>query len=103
MDGGPRILIAGGGYGGLHTALRLERLLRPGEATVTVADPRPYMTCQPLLAETARRQPGATACRGPAARRPASHPGHQGLQRHASRHRHRAVSPGTHPRPERGS
>lgn len=31
MDGVPRILIVGGGYGGMHTALRLERLLRPGE------------------------------------------------------------------------
>ena len=52
-DGGPRILIIGGGYGGMHTALRLERLLRPGEATVTIADPRSYMTYQPLLAEAA--------------------------------------------------
>lgn len=48
-----RILIVGGGYGGMHTALRLERLLRPGEATVTVADPRSYMTYEPLLAEAA--------------------------------------------------
>ena len=29
MGSGPRILIAGGGCGGMHTALRLERLLRP--------------------------------------------------------------------------
>lgn len=53
MSSGPRILIVGGGYGGMHTALRLERLLRPGEATVTIADPRSYMTYQPLLAEAA--------------------------------------------------
>ncbi len=53
MRDGPRILIVGGGYGGMHTALRLERLLRPGEATVTIADPRSYMTYQPLLAEVA--------------------------------------------------
>jgi NADH dehydrogenase len=53
MGGGARILIVGGGYGGMHTALRLERLLRPGEATVLVADPRSYMTYQPLLAEAA--------------------------------------------------
>ncbi len=53
MADGPRILIVGGGYGGMHTALRLERLLRPGEATVMVADPRSYMTYQPLLAEAA--------------------------------------------------
>ena len=37
----------------MHTALRLERLLHPGEATVMVADPRSYMTYQPLLAEAA--------------------------------------------------
>ena len=53
MGSGPRILIVGGGYGGTHTALRLERLLRPGEATVMVAGPRSYMTYQPLLAEAA--------------------------------------------------
>jgi len=53
MGSRPRILIVGGGYGGMHTALRLERLLRQGEATVMVADPRSYMTYQPLLAEAA--------------------------------------------------
>jgi NADH dehydrogenase len=53
MGSGPRILIAGGGYGRMHTALRLERLLRPGEAAVMIADPRAYMTYQPLLAEAA--------------------------------------------------
>ena len=36
----PRILIADGGCGGMHTALGLEELLRPGESTVMVADPR---------------------------------------------------------------
>ncbi len=53
MGSEPRILIIGGGYGGMHTALRLERLLRLGEATVMIADPRSYMTYQPLLAEAA--------------------------------------------------
>jgi hypothetical protein len=47
------ILIVGGGYIGMYTARQLERLLRPGEATVTVVDPRGYMTYQPLLAEAA--------------------------------------------------
>jgi NADH:ubiquinone reductase (H+-translocating) len=47
------IVIAGGGYIGMYTARRLERLLRPGEATVTVVDPRGYMTYQPFLAEAA--------------------------------------------------
>lgn len=53
MGVAPRIHIVGGGYVGMHTALPLERLPRPGEATVMVADPRSYMTYQPLLAEAA--------------------------------------------------
>lgn len=48
----PNILIVGGGRRSMRTALRLERLLRLGEATV-VADPWSYMTYQPLLAEAA--------------------------------------------------
>jgi NADH:ubiquinone reductase (H+-translocating) len=47
------ILIVGGGYIGMYTARRLERLLGRGEATVTVVDPRGYMTYQPFLAEAA--------------------------------------------------
>lgn len=49
----PRILIVGGGYVGMYTALRLRRKLRRGEATVTVVDPSPTMTYQPFLAEVA--------------------------------------------------
>ncbi|MBA2894763.1 NAD(P)/FAD-dependent oxidoreductase [Nonomuraea soli] len=47
------ILIVGGGYVGMYTALGLRRLVRRGEATVTVIDPRGYMTYQPFLAEAA--------------------------------------------------
>jgi NADH dehydrogenase len=47
----PRILIVGGGYVGLYTALRLGHRLRRGEAVVTVVDPRSYMTYQPFLPE----------------------------------------------------
>ena len=47
------ILIVGGGYVGMYTARRLERLLRRSEATVTVVEPRGCMTYQPLLAEAA--------------------------------------------------
>ena len=47
----PRILVVGGGYVGLYTALRLGKRLREGEATVTVVDPRSYMTYQPFLPE----------------------------------------------------
>ena len=47
----PRILVVGGGYVGLYTALRLAKKLQRGEATVTVVDPRSYMTYQPFLPE----------------------------------------------------
>ncbi|MBC6450325.1 NAD(P)/FAD-dependent oxidoreductase [Actinokineospora xionganensis] len=48
-----RILILGGGYVGLYTALGLQRRLRSGEASVTVIDPQPHMTYQPFLPEAA--------------------------------------------------
>ena len=49
----PRILIVGGGYVGMYTAMRLLKKLRRGEATVTVVDPKSYMTYQPFLPEAA--------------------------------------------------
>ncbi|MEV6741066.1 NAD(P)/FAD-dependent oxidoreductase [Streptomyces sp. NPDC051104] len=52
-----RILIVGGGYVGLYTALRLQRKLkaelRRGEAEIVVVSPDPYMTYQPFLPEAA--------------------------------------------------
>ncbi|MFG1703858.1 NAD(P)/FAD-dependent oxidoreductase [Nonomuraea sp. M3C6] len=51
------ILVVGGGYVGLYTALRLQRKLhrelRSGEARVTIIDPQSYMTYQPFLPEAA--------------------------------------------------
>ncbi|MEV4014796.1 NAD(P)/FAD-dependent oxidoreductase [Nonomuraea angiospora] len=51
------ILIVGGGYVGLYTALRLQRRLqrelRGGEARITIIDPQSYMTYQPFLPEAA--------------------------------------------------
>jgi NADH:quinone reductase (non-electrogenic) len=49
----PRILIVGGGYVGMYTALGLQSKLRQGEASVTVVDPQPQMTYQPFLPEAA--------------------------------------------------
>ncbi|MBL7498579.1 NAD(P)/FAD-dependent oxidoreductase [Frankia sp. CNm7] len=49
----PRILVVGGGYVGMYTALRLQRRLRRGEATITVVEPNSYMTYQPFLPEAA--------------------------------------------------
>ena len=51
-----RVLVLGGGYVGLYTALRLRRKLgRTGrtQARITVVDPRSYMTYQPFLPEAA--------------------------------------------------
>lgn len=55
VKGRRRILVLGGGYVGLYTAMRLQRLLRPqieaGTVVVTVVDRRSYMTYQPFLPE----------------------------------------------------
>ncbi|MEV3933973.1 MULTISPECIES: NAD(P)/FAD-dependent oxidoreductase [unclassified Streptomyces] len=52
-----RILVVGGGYVGMYTALRLQRKLRQrlksGEAEIVVVTPEPYMTYQPFLPEAA--------------------------------------------------
>ena len=49
----PHIVIVGGGYVGMYTALRLQQKLRRGEARITVIDPRSTMTYQPFLPEAA--------------------------------------------------
>jgi NADH dehydrogenase len=49
----PRILIAGGGYVGLYTALQLQKMVGRDEMALVVVDPRPYMTYQPFLPEAA--------------------------------------------------
>ena len=47
----PHVLVVGGGYVGMYTALRLQRRLRADEASITVVDPQSYMTYQPFLPE----------------------------------------------------
>jgi NADH dehydrogenase len=49
----PHIVIAGGGYVGMYTALGLQKALRRGEARVTIIDTRSTMTYQPFLPEAA--------------------------------------------------
>ena len=39
----PRLLIVGGGYVGLYSALGLEKRLRPGEAEITLVSRRVFM------------------------------------------------------------
>ena len=53
VAGLPRILVIGGGYVGMYTALRILKKLKYGEAVVTVVDPHSYMTYQPFLPEAA--------------------------------------------------
>lgn len=54
MTGGPtRIVIVGGGYVGLYTALRAQKKLSRGRAEIVVIDPQPNMTYQPFLPEAA--------------------------------------------------
>ncbi|MGH2747673.1 MAG: NAD(P)/FAD-dependent oxidoreductase [Actinomycetota bacterium] len=48
-----RILIVGGGYTGLYTALRLEKKLRKAEADITLVSAESFMTYQPFLPEAA--------------------------------------------------
>lgn len=54
-SGPTQILLIGGGYVGMYTALRLQRTLHlaQGEASITVVDPQSYMTYQPFLPEAA--------------------------------------------------
>ena len=49
----PHVLILGGGYVGMYTALRLKHKLRGGEAEISIIDPKSYMTYQPFLPEAA--------------------------------------------------
>jgi NADH dehydrogenase len=53
QSGPTRILVVGGGYVGMYTALRLQKKLRGNEAQITVVDPQPHMTYQPFLPEAA--------------------------------------------------
>src|SRR5271154_2621849 len=48
-----RIVIVGGGYVGMYTALGLQRRLSSARAEITVIDPQPNMTYQPFLPEAA--------------------------------------------------
>ncbi len=46
-----RILILGGGFAGVYTARRLEKLLRPEEASIQLVNQENYFVYQPMLPE----------------------------------------------------
>jgi len=48
-----RVVIVGGGFGGLHLVRHLEKRLRPGEAEVTLVDRSNYSLFTPLLYQVA--------------------------------------------------
>jgi NADH dehydrogenase len=48
-----RIVIVGGGYVGMYTALGMQRKLSKGRAEITIIDPQSNMTYQPFLPEAA--------------------------------------------------
>ncbi|MGH8859769.1 MAG: NAD(P)/FAD-dependent oxidoreductase, partial [Jatrophihabitantaceae bacterium] len=48
-----RVLIVGGGYVGMYTALGLQKRLSRGAAEITVVEPQSNMTYQPFLPEAA--------------------------------------------------
>ncbi|MBO2446950.1 NAD(P)/FAD-dependent oxidoreductase [Actinomadura barringtoniae] len=54
---GTHVVIIGGGYVGMYTALGLQKKLRSelrrGEVSITLVDPKSYMTYQPFLPEAA--------------------------------------------------
>lgn len=48
-----RVLVVGGGYVGMYTALRVSRRLTTDQVKITIVDPHSYMTYQPFLPEAA--------------------------------------------------
>ena len=55
-----RIVILGGGFGGVYTARALERLLCPGDAVVTLVNRENYWVYQPMLPEVISGNIGLT-------------------------------------------
>ena len=55
-----RILILGGGFGGVYTASRLEKLLGPEEASICLVNRENYFVYQPMLPEVISGSIGLT-------------------------------------------
>ncbi len=55
-----KVLILGGGFAGVYTARSLERLLRPGEADITLVNRENYWVYQPMLPEVISGSIGLT-------------------------------------------
>jgi len=57
---GKRILILGGGFAGVYTAMNLENMLKPGEASISLVNRENYWVYQPLLPEVVSSGIGLT-------------------------------------------
>ena len=55
-----RIVILGGGFAGVYAARRLEKILRPGEATIQLVNQENYLVYQPMLPEVISGSIGIT-------------------------------------------
>src|SRR4051794_11238023 len=55
-----RILILGGGFGGVYVASRLEKLLRPEQAEIVLVNRENYFVYQPMLPEVISASIGLT-------------------------------------------
>lgn len=55
-----KVLILGGGFAGVYTARRLEQLLRPDEASITLINRENYWVYQPMLPEVISGSIGLT-------------------------------------------
>src|SRR6202030_4047775 len=61
MSAGPKqVLILGGGFAGVYTARRLEELLRPEKAFITLINRENYWVYQPMLPEVISGSIGLT-------------------------------------------
>jgi len=47
----PRVVILGGGYGGVHAALRLQKAARQGKIELSLVSQNNYFLSHPMLAE----------------------------------------------------
>ena len=50
-DGAPSVVVLGGGYGGVYTALALQKAARKGQIRLSLISRENYFLCQPMMSE----------------------------------------------------
>src|SRR5712671_5434088 len=93
-----QLLILGGGFAGVYTARRLERLLRPEEASISLVNRENYWVYQPMLPEVISGSIGLTSVVSPIRRLcPRTHLVMREVEEIDLRNRTVTVSPGFRP------